>query len=243
MSRPLRVYVLEDEPAARQELLFLLYELTQLEVGGHAGDGHTALRELQTLRPDVALLDVQVPGPSGMAVAEQLRLQQPELQVVFVTAYDEYAVRAFALAATDYLLKPYEPERVAAALERARQTMQRAEQPQRGPLRLRVERRRQQHFLPVHEVAWVAMEGGLVTVAARDGTRYGSEETLRTLEQRLSGKGFFRCHRGAIVQVARIRALKPHSSGTYRVCLDDAGGSELRVARNRVAALRALLPR
>lgn len=244
MTRPLTVYVLEDEPVARRELLYLLSELPRLRVVGQAGDGPTALRELRTLSPDVAFLDVEVPGLSGMEIAQRLHRELPALQVIFVTAYDAYAVGAFAVAATDYLLKPYEPERLAAAIERARQTVAGAPAPSTPsePLRLAVERRRQRHFLPVEEVAWIGTEDGLVTVAARDGTHYGSEVTLRDLEGRLGGRGFFRCHRGAIVQVARIRALKPHSSGTYRVVLDDSPGTELPVARNRVAALRELLP-
>ncbi len=243
MSEPLRILLVEDEPAAREELKFLLAEQPGVAVVGEAADGHAALRALRQLEPDLVFLDVQIPGPNGLELARRFRCGRPDLLLVFATAYDEHALEAFELAATDYLLKPFEPERVARAVQRAREAQRLRAAAEAGESeRLAVERRRQGHFLPLAEVAWIGMEDGLVCVVARDGQRYGCNETLRDLEQRLDPRRFFRCHREAIVHLGRIRCVQPHVSGTYRLHLDDAADSVLPLARNRVASLRSLIP-
>jgi len=235
---PLTVVLVDDEPAAREELAYLLGSLPAVEVVGEAADGRSALELLARLRPDVAVLDVRMPPPDGLEVARRLAELSPGTRVVFATAYDEHALEAFDVAAADYLLKPFSAERVLRAVERIRA-------PRTGPAqatRLTVERRRSTYLVDPAEVLWIGTDAGVVTVATRDGTRYGSPETLKELEGRLEGSGFFRCHREFIVRLDRVRALVPAASGTYRVILDDADRTELPVARTRVQGLKARLP-
>lgn len=245
MSGPLRVMIVEDELAAREELKFLLAAIPGVEVVGEAADGRSALRTAVRLRPDALFLDIQMPGPSGLDLARSLRRVLPGIQVVFATAYDEHAVAAFDLAATDYLLKPFEADRVARAVSRVAEARQLRSAAEHGPEpgdRLAVERRRSTCFLDPAEVSWIGMEDGLVTVAAVDGTHYTTDATLRELERRLDPGHFFRCHREAIVNLLRVREVKPHQSGTYRLVLDDAARSEIPLARNRVRRLKEILP-
>jgi len=242
-TSPLRVLLVEDERAAREELKYLLAGLPGVEVVGEAADGRQLLLTLQRLQPDALFLDIQLPGESGLQLAEGLKARHPELQIVFATAYDEHAVEAFDLDATDYLLKPFDPERVARAVARLQAVRQaRLERERSAPeARLSVERRNRTVLLDPAEVAWLGMEDGLVTVAAVDGVRYGTDRTLRELEGLLDPTRFFRCHRERIVNLQRVREVRPHQSGTFRLLLDDLPRSEIPLARNRARRLRERL--
>lgn len=236
MSDALTVVVVDDEAAAREELKYLLGRLPGVRVVGEATDGREALEVIARTRPDAAVLDVRMPPPNGLEVARRVRALSPGTRVVFATAYEAHAVDAFDLEATDYLLKPFSAERVARAVERLR-----AARPAAAPPRLTVERRRATWRVDPQDVLWIGTDAGVVTVVATDGTRYGSAETLQALAATLEPWGFYRCHREAIVPLARVRALMQAASGTGRVVLDDPAATELPVARNRVRGLRERL--
>ena len=235
MSETLRVFIVEDERAAREELKFLLERHPEVEVVGEAGDGRSALAAILEARPDLVFLDIRIPCGDGLDLARRIRQKLPSTQVVFATAFDEHAVEAFDLAATDYLLKPFDAARLARSLERARKA-------HHLPERLAVERLRRTFFLDPKEIAWIGMQDGLVTVAGIDGIHYTTNQTLRELTQHLDPAHFFRCHREAIVNLQQIREVKPHLSGTYRLVLRDEPRSKLPLARNRVRSLKAIMP-
>lgn len=243
MTIRVRAVVADDEPAAREELKYLLDRLGDVEVVGEAADGAAAVAAVARERPDVAFLDIRMPGPDGMSVARDIAALSPGTRVVFATAHDEYAVGAFALHAADYLLKPVDPDRLREAMARVRDGLRDREGPPARPERRRlvVERRRRTHLIDVDDVLWVRTDAGVVTVCTRNGTEYASQRTLRELEEDWRDGPLLRCHREVLVHLGRVASLAPAASGTYTVTLDDPAATALPVARNRVRRLKGAL--
>ena len=240
MSSPIRVFVVDDEEAAREELKFLLDDLPGVEVVGEAASAREALSAIPGASPDLAFVDIRMPGASGLDVARRLQRTAPDTAVIFATAYDEHAVAAFDLDATDYVLKPFEADRVARAVDRARR--RRRDDEARPPVsRLMVSRRHRSFVLDVSQILWIGTESGLVTVVGVDGTHYGSNLPLREIEAGLDSRRFHRCHRRVIVNLDHVRELVPAASGTYRVVMGDEAGTSLPVARKRVPGVKRAL--
>ncbi len=251
----LRVMVVDDEPLARQRLRRMLAELPGVELAGEAGSAVEAREMIARRTPDVLLLDVQMPGEDGFAL---LRSLAPPPAVVFVTAFDHYAVRAFEERAQDYLLKPCRRERLAEALDRVRQRRQdpnalsrRIEELLRaleeGPARARAHLERltvrvgsRLTILKAAEVAWFGAEEKLVFAATPQNKHYVNF-TLDQLEQRLDPERFLRVHRSALVNLDFAESLKPAFAGSYRLTLKDAARTELPVSRQRARTLRQRL--
>jgi two-component system LytT family response regulator len=250
---PLRVLIVDDEPLARARTRRLLDEIGDVTVIGEAGSAEEARRAIAALRPDLLLLDIQMPGEDGFALLASL---EDRPAVVFVTAFDHYAVRAFEENAVDYLLKPFRRERLAGALERARRDLERPEELSRrlaallGGLdrsaasehleRFTVRVGQKQLILKADEVLWFGAEDKLV-FAATAGDRHYVNFTLDQLERRLDPRRFARVHRGAIVNLDHAAALRPGFAGTYRLQLKDAGRTEVPVSRARARVLRERL--
>lgn len=232
---PLRLLIVDDEPPARARLRRLLAELPGVEVAGEAGDGVEALEAAARLRPDALLLDVQMPAIDGFGVAASL----PEPggpAVVFVTAFDRYALQAFDAAAVDYLLKPVEPERLARALERLRE--KRGAARPAVPRQLLVEERGRLRVLAVDDIAWFTAADNYVELHASDGRQWLLRRTLAMLLADL-GPGFLRIHRSHAVAVRAVAELRGAERGDAVVRL--AGGTELPCSRTHRAALAAAL--
>jgi DNA-binding LytR/AlgR family response regulator len=245
VTRKLKVFLVEDEPAARAELRYLVEQTEGVEIVGEAGDADTAAEEVLDLEPDVCFVDIQIPGGGGLGLAARLTAALPRLHVVFATAFAEHAARAFELAATDYVLKPFAEERVRGALERvrARVAEEQAGRAAAQPLeRLAVERARRTYVIDLEEALYFGTDGGLVYVQTRGGERFGCNATLTELEDQLDPRKFFRCHREYIVNLTRVREIIPQAAGTYRLVLDDETKREVPVARTRVHGLRERLP-
>ncbi len=251
-AAPLRIVLIDDEPLARARARRLLAGLPGAAVVGEAGSADEARDVLAATRPDLVLLDVQMPGEDGFAL---LRSLDPRPAVVFVTAYDQYAVRAFEENAVDYLLKPFRAERLAAALERARRDLAHPEDVARrlgevlaslggGPPlhleRLTVRVGQRQLILRTEEVLWFGAEDKLVFAATADD-RHWLDLTLDHLERRLDPRRFARVHRSAIVNLDHAAALRPAFAGTWRLQLDDAARTEVPVSRARARQLRERL--
>lgn len=248
MSDVLRAIIVDDEPLARDELAFLLAEVGGVEVVGQAGDAHGALKLAEAEEPDVAFVDLRMPGPDGIALAQALKRRLPNLQVVVVSAHDDAALRAFEAQVLDYVLKPARLERVRTAVERA----QAAVAPQRagasaahgkeGVLeRLAVRRGGVYLVLEVADVIYFEMKDELVwAVTATD--RVALDLTMTNLEQRLPEGAFFRSHRGALVRVDKIRAMEPAGAGTYELVLDHPDAPRVPLARERARLLREKIP-
>ena len=229
----MRVLIVDDEPLARQEVRALLAETADdVEVVGECDNAVEAIAAVNRLRPDAVFLDIQMPRISGL---EMVRMLDPEHipAIVFLTAYDEYAVRAFETDACDYLLKPTDPARFAKALERLRSDRSpRDLQPLLGdePLRaIPCNGHNRIYLIRTADIEFVATRiSGTVVVDATGIERY-TELTLRTLEERV---GLFRCHRQFLVNLDRIREIQ----------LNDAGGGEIVMqATQRVPVSRRFL--
>ncbi len=251
---PLRVVLVDDEPLARARVRRMLGEMGGAVVVGEAGSASEARRVVADTAPDLLLLDVQMPGEDGFALLASL---EPRPAVVFVTAYDQYAVRAFEENAVDYLLKPFRAQRLAEALARARRELaQPAELSRRleellaavGPGgratawldRFTVRLGTRQLIVKASEVLWFGAEDKLVFAATGTAKHYVNF-TLDELERRLDPARFVRVHRSAIANLDRAAALRPGFAGTWRLQLDDAARTEVPVSRVRARALRARL--
>jgi DNA-binding LytR/AlgR family response regulator len=222
--------VVDDEAPARRRLIRELLTIPDVELVGEAEDGEDALAKLGTARPDLLLLDVCMPGLDGIALASQQRALPP---IIFVTAHDEFAVRAFEVDACDYVLKPVRRERLAAALARAQRRMQdQGEAHSASTLpRIATFERGVVRWFEASAVArfWASAK---YTVFRIDGVEHLTPEPLSVLAERLAKHGFRRVHRAELINLARVRALRP--DGVLE--LDD--GSEARVSRRSLPALR-----
>ena len=252
MTSPLRVLIVDDEPLARTRARRFLDEIGGVVVTGEADSAAAARSAIAAQAPDVLLLDIQMPGEDGFALLQSLA-KRPA--VVFVTAFDQYAVKAFEENAADYLLKPYRKERLAESLERARRDLahpgeisERLEQLlgalQTGASphleRFTVRLGNRQLILRADEVLWFGAEDKLV-FAATEKDRHYVNFTLDQLEQRLDPRRFARVHRSAIANLDWAAALRPGFAGTYRLQLRDAARTEVPVSRIRARALRERL--
>ena len=234
----MRVLIADDEPLARMRLEALLRECSGAELVGSVGDAEAVLMLLPEVKPDVLLLDIEMPGLSGLDLARRLKALPAPPQVVFCTAYEQHAVSAFDLAAADYLVKPVRGERLCAALRRAAQ--RRVEAPaapsRRDHLcaRIRGELKR----VPLDAVLCLLADDKYVTVHHRDGNLL-IEESLKQLELEFPGR-FVRLHRNCLVPRERLLGFKSLPDG--RTVAQIAGSDlEPEISRRKLPALRELL--
>lgn len=240
-----RVLLADDEPLVRERLRDLLATRAGWTLVGECADGIEAVETIVATRPDVALLDVRMPGLDGFEVLEGLPAAiRPA--VVFVTAYDAYAVRAFEERAIDYLLKPIQAERFAVALDRVEERLARNE-PARLPEGLPRARYAERFvvwedhrlvFIPAAEVDWIGASGNYVKIHAKQRVRL-VRETMKAVEARLDPEQFVRVHRSAIVRFESIVAMEPHFHGEFVLTLRD--GSRLTASRTHAPRLRAMV--
>jgi two-component system, LytTR family, response regulator len=250
----IRVLIVDDEPVARRGMSRLLRQEPDIEVVGECGDGGTAIVAIGALSPDLVFLDVQMPELDGFAVIEAIGESRMPA-VVFVTAFDQHAVRAFDAQAIDYLLKPVDPQRFRRALERARSHLVHPDdgfvrrvsealklidrgQPQPYPERLAIRSEGRVRLLDIAEVDRIVAAGNYVEVHA--GARpHLLRETMTSLEARLDPRRFVRVSRAAIVSVTQIREVQPLFNGDFVVLLKN--GAHVNGSRRYRAALDALL--
>lgn len=209
----LRCLIVDDEELARESLRHVLEEMDGVEVVGEADRPQSAMAAVRELRPDVMLLDVQMPGGGGFAVLNGLEEPPP---TVFVTAYDEYAVRAFEVNAVDYLLKPVEPARLRQALDRVAQRRAGGAAPVGGrPLgrddTVWLELGDSGHFRKLRDVLAIQADGKYTQVCCGDGRDYQVRQSLLEWERRLPAELFVRLERGLIVNLAKIRDVQLHA--------------------------------
>jgi two-component system, LytTR family, response regulator len=227
----MRVLIADDEAPARARLRQLLTAHSDVEVAGEAATGPEAMDMAAQLHPDVLLLDIQMPGASGIDVAACL--PEPRPRIVFCTAYDQHAVDAFELEAVDYLLKPVSRARLAQALDRVRGASHAAAAPAASALHPeRFLCRSAGHYVVVGEarVLCFRSEDGLTRLVA-DGAAYWLDPTLNDLEQRLDPTRFFRVSRAALVRLAAVVELHPMPGGSGELVLKN--GERLEVSRRR----------
>lgn len=247
----IRTLLIDDEPLARRRLRSLLSAAPDFQIEGEAEGGEEAIRMVEELRPDVIFLDVQMPGMTGFDVLERLGDEAP--LTVFITAFEEFALRAFQLHAVSYLTKPIEASDMSAVLERVRRLAASNELEQerksisrvveemntpRAPLqRIVVRDRGRTILLRLDEIDWIEAAGNYVRLhVGKD--KHLVRETMNAIEQKLDPNVFLRVHRSTIVNLERIRELLPASHGDYEVVLRDGTHLTLsRVYRERVEPL------
>ncbi|MFG1343848.1 response regulator transcription factor [Xanthobacter autotrophicus DSM 431] len=250
------VLVVDDEPLARRRLVRMLSKLDWIGPVGEAKDAAEALRSIAANEPDILLLDIQMPGGSGFDVLERLGSRAPV--VVFVTAFDHHALRAFEANAVDYVTKPVEPARFARALERARLALEGRTQADRlaelaetvaalksalehkPPLKREfwVKVRGEYQRLALDSIVWFQSERDYVRIHVA-GAAHLYQDSLAGIERGLDGDAFIRIHRGAIVRRSAIVRLRPAPFGALIAVLSD--GSEVRVGRTFGPSVRARL--
>lgn len=258
MTERIRVVIADDERPARTLLRAMLASFADVNVVGEAEDGGEAVELIERERPDLALLDLQMPEVDGLGVVRLLRRDRVPL-VAFVTAYDQYAVRAFELNAVDYLLKPVHPARLRETLNRAQERLERAderassfdavraaasaiESHDHAPLaRIPVRKRNQIVLVPVEQIASIIADGELLHLYTLKGEKHTISYRLKDLEQRLTAAELIRLGRGTLVNVAAIDRVIPMTGGTYVVGLTN--GQELPVSRIQSRILRDRLLR
>ncbi len=259
-GKSLRVAIVDDEPLARQRIEDLLAHEHAVAIVATATNGNEAVEAIRKSAPDLVFLDVQMPGMSGLDVVTAIGVEQMPL-TIFVTAFDQFALKAFEVAAVDYLVKPFDDERFAQALARARKTIElhevervtkqlmtllHANEPESvAPApkakyldRIPVEMRGQLRVVPVARIDYITASGAYAELHVGDKT-FAVRERMQTLEEKLDPEVFFRIHRSAIVRLDRIDALLRASGGDYAVRLKD--GTELPVSRTRRDPLEQLL--
>ncbi len=236
----IRTLLVDDEELARTSMRRALADFTDIEIVGEAADGVEALEKIAELKPALVLLDIEMPGLNGFEIVQQLQSDPPA--IVFITAYDEYAVRAFEANAIDYLLKPVRQERLERALDRVRRGTQRKtavadiSKERSGPLRrLAARRGKRIVIVPLRDVIRVEIEDKLV-FACTATERLLVEKTIGELETMLAPSGFLRISRGELVNLESVRELIPWFSGTWRVKL--ANNEERDVSRDRARQLK-----
>lgn len=269
--QPIRLLVVDDEPHARAGIRKLLEKHPDFVVAGEAADGPAAVRGIRDLRPDAVLLDVQIPELDAFEVLDEVLpglLPEHVPLVVFITAYDRFAVDAFEVSALDYLVKPYSDARFAAALDRVRRTLRSAELGELGrrlvslvaevsaprspaaapaggagedaPSHFVVKTADGEVVLAADEVEWIEAASYYARLHV-GGRSYLLRESLNSLESRLDPGRFARVHRSAIVGLRQVREVREDGDGQYVVVL--RGGARVRLSRTRHAAFSALLRR
>jgi two-component system LytT family response regulator len=248
----IRALIVDDEPLARRRIRRMLAHHTDVEIIGDLGNGRDAIVAIRDQAPDLVFLDVLMPEMDGFAVLESLDSQSMPL-VIFVTAYDQYALRAFEVYALDYLLKPFDRQRFDKALQRAKARLsnERSHINQRALALLQELRAQTSHvermviksggrafFLKTDEIDWIEAEGKYVRLHVGKES-YLLREAISGLEAQLDSKKFLRIHRSTIVNIDRVRELQPWFHNEYRVILRD--GTELMLSRSCRKKLSDLL--
>jgi two-component system LytT family response regulator len=250
----LRVLVVDDEAPARRKVLRLLREEAGVDVVGEAESGDAAIAAVKKHRPDLVFLDVQMPGMDGFGVIKSLQAAKiPLSQVIFITAHDKFALRAFEVHAFDYLLKPVGEERFREALRRARmqhkqsangisarlETMlEQIEKEKNVQDRILIQEEARSFFVPVKEISWVEAERNYLLLHCGKKT-HTLRSTLDALQNTIDAKLFVRINRGTLVRLDAIRELLPWFHGEYKVILQD--NTELRWSRRYVTERPELL--
>lgn len=246
----IRTVVVDDEKLARERVKGFLRKIEDVDVVGEADEGNAAVEVIERCRPDLVVLDIQMPGTDAFGV---LRALKEPPHVIFATAYDEYAIKAFEVEALDYLLKPFSQARLVDAVDRVRRKIaegaSRADEraigrvAERGPSyasQIPVHTARKILVLPVEEILYFAVESRLV-YAHVDGRSYMTNFTLRELEERLDPEIFFRAHKSRLVNLRKVKEIVRWFGGRYRLVMSDAAGSQVELSRVQARELRARL--
>ncbi len=251
MQELLRVLIVDDEAPARKDLSRMIGRMKGFEVAGEAGDGLEAVRMIRAMSPDIVLLDIQMPGTDGFGVLERISGDPETPAVIFVTAYDAYALRAFEVRALDYLLKPVDEDRLRAALSRVSEA-------RRGgaggreigellrdvgviPMRIPLRYGGNVVMAEAEDILFATVKDGEVMVHADGLEGVSMRRSLDELTADLPAGMFLRVHRSYIANIRRIHEIMGGSSGSYRLRMGGPGGPVIPASRQHSKELRRLL--
>lgn len=264
------VVIADDEPLARDELTYLLKQCEDIEIIGEATQGAEALEKILTLKPDVAFLDIHMPNLDGLTVARKLLEEDQTLMIVFATAYDKHAIQAFEVNAIDYLLKPFDEERVLKTVERIRQGIRHPKNDSQNEAlnnslmellkkmgretlpaavgvvqapkisKLAVQGEESVVFIDPRDILYVYRENRDVFIKTSNKV-YTTKYTLQALEEKLASYPFFHAHRSYLVNLNFVHELVPWFNGAYTLILNDEKRSKVPVSRAYVKVLKDLL--
>lgn len=232
----IRAIIVDDEPLARDKVQLFAKSEADIEVVGVCSNGHEALSSLSALKPDIMFLDIQMPEMNGFELLDRIKAS-PLPGIIFITAYDEFALRAFEFHALDYLLKPFDRERFSKSVEHARAIIQSSSQTeitkeqihallgtiQQSPAKLErfiVKHNGRIIFLRLDEIDWMEAAGNYVNLHAGNDA-YLVRETMNNIEAQLPSQKFIRIHRSSIINIDKIKELQPYFNGEYKVILQN----------------------
>jgi two-component system LytT family response regulator/two-component system response regulator LytT len=245
----------DDEKLASDELAYVLRDFPEIDVIATGSNGLEAIDLIRKMEPDLVFLDVNMPGLDGMGVVRQLREKGAETpHVIFVTAYDQYAVEAFRLEALDYLLKPVDKVRLAESVDRAQRALQErkapetaamgtavAPAPQSAPRNKLAVRCNNRHFIvDANEVIYATIDNGLITLVTTNLEGHSNYRTIEDLQAALDRDLFWRVHRSYLVNINRIKEVVPWFKSSYQLRMDDKKHTEVPVSRVQTRRLREL---
>ena len=252
---PLSVIIVDDEQLARDELSFLLKDVKDLDVIGYGRNGVEAVNLIKETSPDLVFLDVQMPGLDGFGVIKKLLEKKiPLPNIVFSTAFDQYAVKAFEVSALDYILKPFDKKRIFQAIEKARKMQEsdlapsekldtlvkllEQQKPQTTKVLLKANNRL--FLVDQKEICFASIEDGVITVVAQNMEGQSNCRTLEELLNSLEPSLFWRAHRSYLVNINRIKEVVPWFKSSYQIRMDDKKQTEIPVSRAQTRRLRDL---
>jgi two-component system LytT family response regulator/two-component system response regulator LytT len=258
---PINTLIIDDERPARDELTYLLKGFPEINVVAHGENGLEAVALIKEHEPDLVFLDVQMPGLDGFGVIKELverKLRLP--QIVFATAYDHYAVKAFEVSAVDYVLKPFDRARIARAIERVKQMVEANTSPvdrletlvgQLGagapkpraaqPVKLLVKSQARMILIDADDMIYASIQDGAITIFARDTEGASNYRTVEELMEALDPGVFWRPHRSYFVNKNHIKEVVPWFKSSYMLKMNDKRSSEIPVSRAQIKRLRELL--
>ncbi len=254
---PINAIIIDDEKPARDELAFLLKGFPEISVVAQGKNGLEAVSLIRDREPDLVFLDVQMPGLDGFGVIKKLMERKARMpQIVFATAYDQYAVQAFEVNAVDYLLKPFDKARLARAIQRAKKLVEADASPverleslvgQLGapraaaPAKLLVKCQSRLLLVDSADIIYASIEGGTITVHTNDLVGVANFRSVEELQEALDADSFWRPHRSHLVNIHHIREVVPWFKSSFLLKMKDKQESEIPVSRGQVKRMRELL--
>ena len=238
MKNKIKAIIVDDERLARKDLQSLLNDYPYIELVGEADDAKSAIKLINKANPELIFLDIQMPGESGFDLVEKIK---PNIKVIFVTAYDEYAIRAFEINALDYLLKPVNPKRLQSSIERLNSEVNESNATEFSKLeyndRLFISVNTTYKFLNVNTIQCITSAGDYTNIQSTDGTKGLVNKSMNEWEQRLPENYFCRIHRSTIINMEFVEKTEEWFNNSYRVYLKEIE-NPLIISRRYVAKLK-----
>ena len=255
----IKTLIVDDERPARDELTYLLRDVPDVNVIAHGKNGIEAVALIKEYEPDLVFLDVQMPGLDGFGVIKKLfERKLPMPQIIFATAFDNYAIQAFDVNAVDYVLKPFEKGRIAKAVQRAKKMIEANTSPvgrleelvgqlsvpaprMAQPIKLLVKSQSRMLLVDADEMIYASIQDGTITIFARDFEGVSNYRTIEELAASLDTERFWRAHRSYLVNMNHIKEVVPWFKSSYMLKMNDKRASEIPVSRAQTRRLRDFL--